>query len=740
MSFENEKIVLENAAFRLVLDKGGCAESLINLSNGEECLSPALRVPIFTVTEDRPFNNELKLTYMNKRTVFGANSLDWDGESLTVGFDLVSFQAVVRVEIKERYMRFVLTDFIADEKEFPQPMSYPPVVEFRLLQLPLPAANSFGQWMNVSHSAQSSVAVMADSQYGVADSMVYGDTRILTLDARRGFKLRSCGAALICSESAELLDAVEDLENDMDLPRGVRSRRSDKINASMYWCENLTPDNVDEHIAYAKKGGFSMMLLYYTCMFKATSGYRLCGDYDYNASYPNGAEDLRRVLDKIKAAGITPGFHFLHTHIGIESRYVTPIADYRLNLTRRFTLSRPMGENDTELYVEESTADVTLCPDCRVLRFDGELISYEGYTEEPPYRFYGCKRGHFGTTVTAHARGTWGGILDISEFGGTSVYLDQNTDLQEEVGAKIAKIYNCGFEYIYMDGSEGVNVPFNFHLSNGQYRQWKMLSPEPLMAEGAAKTHFGWHMLSGANAFDCFGPEIFKEMLIKYPLAQAPITWQEMTRCNFGWWGFVLPHQKGYKEWAGHDTIGTQADMWEFGQSVSIAWRCPMTVQMSLNALKEHPRTDDILETMRRWEEYREKNLMTEAQRKEIISDYHQEHHLLVLADGSLKMVQYAQIPVAGGKCEVRAFVFETNGARWVVYWDGKGESSLSLPLEAKNIELFDEFAGKPVAFEKGEGKAIIPAGCRRYLKTSLSKDEIKAAFEKAVCIDKAAK
>ena len=178
-----------------------------------------------------------------------------------------------------------------------------------------------------------------------------------------------------------------------------------------------------------------------------------------------------------------------------------------------------------------------------------------------------------------------------------------------------------------MDGSEGVNVPFNFHLSNGQYRQWKMLSPEPLMAEGAAKTHFGWHMLSGANAFDCFGPEEFKDMLIKYPLAQAPLTWQEMTRCNFGWWGYVPPRAPS-ADGKNPGTVGTQSDMWEFGQSTSIAWRCPMTVQMSLYNLKKHPRTADILETMRRWEEYREKDLMTEAERKEIISDYRQEHHL----------------------------------------------------------------------------------------------------------------
>ena len=700
MSYENGKIVLENAAFRLVLNKNGYAESLINLSNGEECLSPALSVPVFTVTEDRPFNNELKLTYMNKRTVFGANSLQWDGEALTVGFELVSFQAVIKVEIKERYMRFVLVDFIADEKEFPQPMSYPPVVELRLLQLPLPVANSFGQWMNVSHSKSSSVAVMADSQYGFADSAVYGDTRILTLDARRGFKLRGCGAALICADSDKLLDAVDDLEKDMGLPRGVESRRSKDINASMYWVDDLTPANVDEHIAYAKKGGFRMMLVYFSSMFLNGKLWTLCGNYDYNDAYPNGEADVRAVLDKIKAAGITPGFHFLHTHIGIASRYVTPVADHRLNLTRRFTLARPIGTDDTELYVEEPTADTTLCEGCRVLRFDGELISYEGYTEEYPYRFYGCKRGHFGTNVTAHSRGISGGILDISEFGALSVYLDQNTDLQDEVGDKLAAAYNCGFEFVYFDGSEGTNPPYEFHISNAQYRMYRKMKKAPLFCEGAAKTHFGWHMLSGANAFDVFPTDIFKEMIIKHPFTEAELMQKDRTRVNFGWWS--------YRE-------DTRADVYEFGTSKAAAWDCPVTMVSKVPVFKKNPRTDDIMEVMRRWEDFRARGLVTDEV-KAILRKADEEHTLLINAEGEYELVPYEQVTVGGGNTGVRAFVFTRGGFSYAVIWDDKGDSTLEIPTEIQSYTR--EVDTVDIAFTVRDGKSVLPVSSKGYIKT----------------------
>ena len=48
------------------------------------------------------------------------------------------------------------------------------------------------------------------------------------------------------------------------------------------------------------------------------------------------------------------------------------------------------------------------------------------------------------------AKGEIGGILDISEFGTPlSCYFDQDSDLQDELGAKLARLYNCGFEYAY---------------------------------------------------------------------------------------------------------------------------------------------------------------------------------------------------------------------------------------------------------------------------------------------------
>ena len=76
----------------------------------------------------------------------------------------------------------------------------------------------------------------------------------------------------------------------------------------------------------------------------------------------------------------------------------------------------------------------------RVLKIGTELISYKNYTTTRPYKFTGCVRGIDETTINAQPAGYIFGFLDVSEFGATSVYIDQNSDLQDEVAEKIADI------------------------------------------------------------------------------------------------------------------------------------------------------------------------------------------------------------------------------------------------------------------------------------------------------------
>lgn len=724
----NKDIILENGQLRLTVGPDCIAKSLIHKASGQECLAAGEDIALFSVTQERPFNNEVKLAHPNKRTSFQANRIRREGDRLIIGFEITPFEAVVEVRETDEYIAFTLSDFIVHPTDYEGlRMSPPPVAEFRLLQLPVKNRRYFGEWLNVSWDESAAVNVLATSPYARIDAERRIGCRIMTADAVRGIKLRGTGAALIACPSDHLMDAIDVLECDFDLPRGVQSRRGEKLNASAYHSGDVTPDTVDEHIKYAKMGGFRMMLLYYSSIFKA-HGYIFNGDYDYRDEYPNGAEDLKKMLEKIKAAGITPGLHFLHTHIGLKSRYVTPVADHRLNLTRRFTLARPLSADDTEVYVEQNPEDTVMADDCRLLMFGGELISYESYSVEPPYRFTGCVRGAWETTVREHPRGEIGGILDVSEFGATSVYVDQNTDLQEEVGRKLADAYNLGFRFVYFDGSEGTNAPFEFHVPNAQYRVWKLLDTPPLYSEGAAKAHFSWHFLSGGNAFDVFKPPIFKEMIARFPAEEAPRMRQDFTRLNFGWWGYWTPGESPDSE------PGTQPDMLEYGSSRAAAWDCPATIITSLEKYAAHPRTPDNLEVIRRWEDVREQKWLTDEQ-KEMLKNLDQEHILLINEEKAFELLPYEQIEgAAGGDMRVRAFLFERRGLHCVVYWHTSGEGTLKLPA-LENATLRAELYEAALPFETDGENILLPIDSRRYLTTSLSREEVVSAFERAALV-----
>ena len=716
-------ICIENKYFVLELGEDCVAQSLVLKSTGVECLVKDSETALFSLSQERPYNNEIKLIYPNKRTVYNANRVRREGDKLIVGFEIVEFEAVVAIKESEKYVAFTLEEFIVPETAYGLGCEFfnpPPISAFRLMQLPVIKRERFGEWLGVMWDDTVAVNVLSTSPYALVDSENRKDCRIMYADALRDVKLAGCGVALIVAPPDELLECIDSVEREYNLPLGVESRRSEGMDASIYWTCDINPFNVEEHIENAKKGGFSRMLIYFQAIF-TDFGYKTIGNYDINEHYPNGTEDIKAMLEKIKNAGILPGLHFLHPHIGVESRYVTPVADHRLNLTRHFTLAKPLGTEDDVIYVEQNPEGAPLNPKFQVLKFDGELIFYDSYTTEYPYRFNNCKRGHFNTNIIPHNLGTIGGVLDISEFCAESVYVDERTSLQDEVAEKIARVYNCGFEFIYFDGSEGTNPPFEFNISYAQYRVYSKLNKQPRFCEGAAKTHFGWHMLSGGNAFDTFPPEVFKEKIAEFPLRAAPKMADNFTRLNFGWWSFRGP---------------TQPDMYEYGTSKAAACNCPATIITTLNNLAGCPRKDDILEVMFRWEDVRRKKWLTQEQ-KEMLKNPDQEYILLVNEQKEYELVPYYDIKNAVKEHEkLSAFWFERKGKTYVVCWDTKGSGNLLLPLACDAFCYEEQLGGKAVETPKTKDGIILPVSGRRYFSASVPKEQLIRAFEKATFIE----
>lgn len=710
--------LIENDVFSLCIGEDAVARGLCLKRTGEQLLEEDSEIPLFSVTQERPYNNEIKLIHMNKKSEFFANRVSMENGKLVVGFDIAPYEAVIDLKIAPTYIAFTLDSFRTTPESYAGIyIDEPPVLSFRICALPIKEKKYFGDWLNVAWDDHSAVGLLSTSPHTDIDSVKRGNTRILTADAHRDIMLEGATAVLIASSKDEILRAVADVEEDYDLPRGVESRaNTDKINASIYWTHDITPKNVEEHIAYAKRSGFRMMLIYYQALFKCDGLGGFLGDYDLRDEYEGKIENVKLMLDKIKAAGITPGFHFLHTYIGVKSRYVTPVADHRLLLKRHLTLAASVGLEDTDIYVSQNPIN---CPKAhahtRVLQFGGELISYEGYTTSAPYKFFGCKRGVFNTLANEHKAGDIGGVPEMSEFIFESAYLDQNSDLQDEIAKKLARVYDAGFEFAYFDGSEGTNAPFAFHIANAQYRVYSAFGKPPIFCEGAAKTHFSWHMLSGANAFDIFSTDIFKSMIDAHPVHEAPLMHRNFTRLNFGWWAYFED---------------TRPDVYEYGMSRAAAWDCPATIQAKLDTFKKNPRTDDNFEVIRRWEDVRAKRWLTEEQKEMMRS--RQEHILLINGEGEYELLPYDQI--SGTPDGLYAYTFTRRGKNYAVYWYQGEEKKFSIPMTELVCE--DEIDRDRVAIIESNGCTVLPASHRRYVYTTEDKAILEDAFRSATLFE----
>ena len=272
-------IVLETESFTLTVGEDAVVRSLKVKKTNEEMLVKGTDIPLFSVTQVRPFNNEIKLEHPNTRTTYKANSLIWDGEKLTVGFDTAPYEAVVKVDEGPGYLRFTLEDFICEPEDYGGlALDVPPVAEFRILQLPVRERKNFGEWLNCMWDDASAVGVVGCDPWSQIWHEDRNGGRILTADLFSGKKLRGGSAAIIAADGREpFLEAMDRFEVDLGLPRGVQSRRSPMLNRSIYWTSDATPLSIDKHIAIARQAGLKMMLFYYTCFVKS-SGYRYMGD------------------------------------------------------------------------------------------------------------------------------------------------------------------------------------------------------------------------------------------------------------------------------------------------------------------------------------------------------------------------------------------------------------------------------------------------------------------------------
>ena len=714
---DGEVIVLENAETRLVISHKGQSQSLVHKPSGQELLAPGLRVPMFTATQYRPYDNELQLAYPAKETNFPAESVRRDRDTLVVRFALIEYEATIGLRLAPSYIGFTLEKLEYMPRTGLRPKRADRIDETLFFQIPLRPRTNLGDWLNVTWDEEVAVNLLATSPYARIDCKESAGAYLFQAGTVDEVATEGVGAALITTATRNLLDRIAAVENDYDLPRGVESRRRLEYGYSYYEMYEPDPAKIERHIAYARTAGFRALQVHYQSFVKTA------GHCEWTAAYPNGMPDAKNLVEKISRASIIPGIHFHYNKCHKTDAYVTPKPDARLNTRSNFILAEPVSATATTMTVQENPRLCTMDNERRILKMHNELVSYQSFTTKPPYQFVGCIRGALNTKPQAHEAGTGVGLLDVDTWP-IFVRFTQNTDIQDEVAARVAKIYGeAGFKFAYFDGAEDVPPPFWFTVSRGQWVVHEKLDPKPLFSEGACKSHFSWHMLTRGNAFDVFKPEVMKACIRAFPAAEAPRAARDFTRINFGWIGYWAPNEQ---------TMGTQPDMIEYVASRAAAWDCPISLLGDLEQLDAHPRTPDNLEVIKRWEDARLSNWFTSSQR-EALRNLEQEHLLVVNESGRFELLPCSQIDqVAGSDRPARAFVFQRGGKVWVVYWHTCGSAALHLDISPRRVRLM-KMLGQEVPVKQNEAGIRLPLDGRQYLEiTGMDVTQVTRAFQNA--------
>ncbi len=704
-----DRVVLENAAMRLTLNPSGYAVSLVDKSSGQECLDISCApLPLCTLTQNRPYDNENFLMYPAKPKVFPSNRITYDGRALYVEFENTADIAVIGVNISDDYIAFSL-DRIDYRMEKIGVKRRTEIDALTFLQLPVKRREHFGEWLNVTWDAGSGVCLMGTSPQTRIDS--YSDRAGLVFWAGSdvNVSLTGTGAVLTVGSKDELLTRIDVVERDFGLPRGVQSRRGDRYLCSYYELRDVTPANIDEHIENALRGGFRTIVIYYPD-FAYT-----CGHFLWNENFPGGMEDLEKITAKIRKAGLTPGFHIHYSKVSIDDPYISSgLPDVRMNYPLTLTLSAGISADDTELQVDGFVRGLYTEDGRRIVRIDDELIEYGSFTTQRPFLLKDCKRGVLGSIASSHKSDSPVRLLDVDTWP-RFVRIDQNTEIQDEIASRIAEIYNrCGFEFVYFDGAEDVPQPYWYNVSRAQMSVYEKLIPEPIFSEGALKSHFGWHILSRGNAFDLFRPEDIRTAMKRYTLPCAKRLSDDFTSVNFGWADYLAPSEQ---------SVGMQPDMYEYICSKALAWDSPLSVMGKLDQIRSHPRTKDNFEVMRRWETAKLEGAFSEDQ-KEALKDPDREF-ILLYEKGKPCIYEYEPAILCD---DIRAFSFTRNGKTCLVYWaPGKsGRSEILLPYGyAKNHITLTDTEGKKIKTSKRSECMVIPLGDRRIIETDLSKEEL---------------
>ncbi|MCS7253822.1 MAG: hypothetical protein RMK18_09265 [Armatimonadota bacterium] len=593
--FLDGKIILENKMARILIDESLRVVSIIDKKSGKENCADAK--PFVTINVDGKVLLPSSWAFSEK-----------DGE-LSVEFLGAKLRA--KIGKKDRYFSIKISDFSGNADE----------IKFATLCL---KPSKY-----VSHI----VGMAADDEFGVCiralnlqtNVTVGGRPATISATCFKKYGFIGAGVALVAAPMQQIRDVLKEVVKNEGL---IHSRLGGPFaldaeeNKLSYVFASVSEQNVSDWITVAKMSGIN--IIHFIGWESSYGHYEPRKDF-----FPNGMLGLKKVVEKIHKAGLKAGLHTLTGCISPHDPYVTPIPDKRLAKRKTFTLSREISEKDDVIYVEEKPEDMdtiwAYASRGNVLQIDEELVQYSGYSQEPPYRFFGCKRGAFGTKPSSHPAGSK--VHYLYAYYGT-FYPDENSSLVDEIAQRIADIVNeCGFDLIYQDGAEG--MPGGWHGVSKMRAEIAKRFRKPVRVEASEWGYHSWTFHSCIGAWDhpCWGLKRFVDIhcqdLEKYERFH-------LLPGQLGWWVILGPTE---------DYDAETPDEMEYLCCKALGYNVPVSLQgVTVGSRPWNARQDEYLVMLGRYERLRLANYFSEDVRAKL-REFGKEFRLIQAEDGSWELM-----------------------------------------------------------------------------------------------------
>ena len=284
--------------------------------------------------------------------------------------------------------------------------------------------------------------------------------------------------------------------------------------------------------------------------------------------------------------------------------------------------------------------------------------------------------------------------------------------MPDETYRQLADIFNaCGFGMVSFDG--GDVAPFQDHAMR--------LFNRPVIHTGTAMTQSLWHSFARCSTADAHpgtpgGASLAGQPPEKWPTVKGRIDAGVAALLSLR--GDMMPGElDGFGVWPrqmsqGREVEGLQLDELEYLLCRSVAYDCPVSLQIRFSDLDRHPLAPEILRLIKAYETARLARRYTEADMAPM-REQGKDFTLLQRRGFPPALVPVRPVACGNGR-DTRAMVGAFERGSIATFWQAAGSANLTLDLSPFVVRVADFDDQRVVVQKNAAEKLVLPVTARR--------------------------